>query len=116
VPPRWQLDGKQQPQNVHANREPQYSIIAAFTENSNTFSIISDTTRAVVVEAIMSVLMEFIVVAIFIAAGLTTRKLPREMVKNGYADPPTYNNAASNKAPQEYPMAAAAPNQHNLAV
>jgi hypothetical protein len=81
-----------------------FSIIAAFTENGNTFSIISDTKRAVVIDAIMSVLMEFIVVALFLSAGLTVREIPREMVRSGYADPPKYNNAAGNMAPQEVPM------------
>lgn len=84
-----------------------YSIISAFSQGSNTFSVISDTTRAVVIQAIMSVLMEFLVVALFIAAGLTVRKIPRDMVNNGYADPPNYTNVASNKVPQQYPMAAA---------
>ena len=82
-----------------------FSIISAFSQGSNTFSIISDTNRAVIIQAIMSVLMEFSVVALFIAAGLTVRKIPMEMVNNGYAEPPKYNNAASNKTPQEYPMA-----------
>ena len=84
-----------------------YSIISAFSQGSNTFSIISDTNRAVVIQAIMSVLMEFSVVALFIAAGVTVRRIPREMVNNGYAEPPNYNNVASTKAPQEYPMATA---------
>lgn len=93
-----------------------YSIISAFSQGSNTFSIISDTTRAVVIQAIMAVLMEFIVVGMFIAAGLTVRKIPREMVNSGYADPPNYDNAASNKAPQEHPMTNTTAGQHNSAV
>jgi hypothetical protein len=81
-----------------------YSIISAFSQGSTTFSIISDRTRAVVVEAIMSVAMEFIVVALFIAAGLTVRPIPRSMVKSGYVDPPQYDAAAGGKASQEYPL------------
>lgn len=81
-----------------------YSVISAFSQGSATFSIISDRTRAVVIQAIMSVAMEFIVVAIFIAAGLTTRSIPRSMVKAGYVDPPQYDAAVGSKASQEYPL------------
>jgi hypothetical protein len=91
-----------------------YSIVCAFSQGSNTFSIISDTNRAVIVQAIMSVLMEFVVVAMLIAAGLTVGKVSKDMVNDGYADPPKYNNGANNKLPQEYPMATNT--QHNSAV
>jgi hypothetical protein len=81
-----------------------YSIISAFSQGSTTFSIIADRTRAVVVEAIMSVAMEFIVVALFIAAGLTVRPIPRSTVKSGYVDPPQYDAGVGGMASQEYPL------------
>jgi hypothetical protein len=81
-----------------------YSITSAFSQGSTTFSITSDRTRAVVVEAIMSVAMEFIVVALFIAAGLTVRPIPRSMVKSGYVDSPQYDAGVGGKASQEYPL------------
>ena len=91
-----------------------YTMISAFSQPSNTFSIISGTTRAVVIQAIMSVAMEFVVVALYVAAGLTVRKIPRSMVKEGYMDPPSYNVA--NKTSQQYPVASPAAAQHNSAV
>ena len=69
-----------------------WSIIAAFDHNSNTFSLLSTSNTSVVVWAIMSVLMEFIVVILFLAAGIFVRVIPRHMVRDGYADPPTYDH------------------------
>lgn len=91
-----------------------YSIICAFSQGSNTFSIISDTNRAVIVQALMSVLMEFVVVAMLVAAGLTVKYFPKDMVVGGYAESPEYNNAASNKLPQDYSMATST--QHSSVV
>lgn len=50
-----------------------YSIIAAYDNTSSVFSITSSSNTAVIVQAIMSVLMEFIIVAMFLAAGLTVQ-------------------------------------------
>jgi uncharacterized membrane protein (DUF485 family) len=55
-----------------------YSIIAAFDNTSSAFSIRSTSNTAVVVQAIMSILMEFIVVAMFLDAGLSVRVSPRD--------------------------------------
>lgn len=70
-----------------------YSIIATFDNNSNVFTIFSSSNTPVIVQALMSTLMEFIVVAIYLAAGLLVRVIPRSMVKEGYVDPPTYNTS-----------------------
>ena len=59
-----------------------YSLIADFDHGSSIFSIISTRDAAVVVQAIMSVLMEFIVVALYITAGLTTAALPNGNIKS----------------------------------
>ncbi|GAM83349.1 hypothetical protein ANO11243_013360 [Dothideomycetidae sp. 11243] len=57
-----------------------FSILTAFDyKDSATFSVITDTTRAVVVQAIMSVLMEFIVVVVYLVAAIATPRLaPRD--------------------------------------
>jgi uncharacterized membrane protein (DUF485 family) len=67
-----------------------YSIITAFDHDASAFSIVSTSKTAVIVQSIMSTLMEFIVVGIYLAAGLFVRVIPRSMVKEGYVDPPKY--------------------------
>ena len=67
-----------------------YSICAAFDNSSTTFSLISDAHTPVAVWAIMSVLMEFIVVSIYLAAGLTLQVIPRQFVRGRYAIAPSY--------------------------
>ncbi|KAF2157307.1 hypothetical protein K461DRAFT_273461 [Myriangium duriaei CBS 260.36] len=53
-----------------------YSILVAFDyNNSKTFSLINNTTRATVVQACMSLLMEFIVVATYLVAAILTPRL-----------------------------------------
>jgi hypothetical protein len=60
-----------------------YSIIVDFDRGSTIFSLTSDRNAAVVVQAIMSVAMEFIVVFIFLVAGFATPAIPRSMVQLG---------------------------------
>ena len=60
-----------------------YSIIVDFDRSSTIFSLTSDRNAAVVVQAIMSVAMEFIVVLIFLIAGFITPAIPRSMVQSG---------------------------------
>jgi hypothetical protein len=59
-----------------------YSIIANFDHSSTSFSFSSTRTAAVVVQAVMSVAMEFIVVLIFLTAGFVTPVIPRSMVQS----------------------------------
>lgn len=58
-----------------------YAILSAFDRKSKYFSLVSVANKAVVVQACMSLLMEFIIVAIMLIAGLTTAPIPRESVK-----------------------------------
>src|SRR5271154_5371645 len=59
-----------------------YSIIVDFDRSSTVFSFLSTRTAAVVVQAVMSVAMEFIVVLIFLTAGFVTPAIPRSMVQS----------------------------------
>jgi hypothetical protein len=59
-----------------------YSIIVHFDRSSTIFSFLSTRTAAVVVQAVMSVAMEFIVVLIFLTAGFVTPAIPRNMVQS----------------------------------
>jgi hypothetical protein len=59
-----------------------YSIIVDFDRSSTIFSFLSTRTTAVVVQAVMSVAMEFIVVLIFLIAGFVTPAIPRSMVRS----------------------------------
>jgi hypothetical protein len=59
-----------------------YSIIVDFDRSSTIFSFLSTRTDAVVVQAVMSVVMEFIVVLIFLTAGFVTPAIPRSMVQS----------------------------------
>jgi len=61
-----------------------YSLIVDFDRSSTIFSLTSTRNVAVVVQAIMSVAMEFIVVALYLAAGFTVRTIPRSTVQNGH--------------------------------
>lgn len=71
-----------------------YSIISAFDyKNSATFSQVSNTAKAVVIQGCMSVLMEAIVVAIYIAAALMT---PSE-AKHRSRDTPMGDNQTLSK-------------------
>lgn len=63
-----------------------YSIISAFDRSSKVFKSTSNSTTAVIVQAIMSSTMEFIVVIIYLAAGFAVGRIPRSMVKKGYID------------------------------
>ena len=70
-----------------------WSLISAFDHNySGDFSLLADSNTAVVIWAIMSVLMEFIVVLLYLFAGLFVRVIPRHMVNEGYAQPPRYGH------------------------
>lgn len=61
-----------------------YSIISAFDyKNSATFSQVSNTAKAVVIQGCMSVLMEAIVVAIYIAAALMTPSEAKHRSRDG---------------------------------
>jgi hypothetical protein len=57
-----------------------YSIIVDFDRSSTIFSLLSTRTAAVVVQAVMSVAMEFIVVLIFLTAGFVTPAIPRNIL------------------------------------
>ena len=59
-----------------------YSIIVDFDRSSTIFSFLSTRTTAVVVQAVMSVAMEFIAVLIFLTAGFVTPAIPRSMVQS----------------------------------
>jgi hypothetical protein len=59
-----------------------YSIIVDFDRSSTIFSFLSTRTAAVVVQAVMSVAMEFIAVLIFLTAGFMTPAIPRSMVQS----------------------------------
>jgi hypothetical protein len=59
-----------------------YSIIVDFDRSSTIFSFLSTRTTAVVVQAVMSVAMEFIVVLIFLTAGFVTPAIPRSVVQS----------------------------------
>ncbi len=63
-----------------------YSIIVDFDRSSTVFSFTSTRNAAVVVQAIMSVLMEFIVVALYLAAGFAAPAIPRSMVMRDCED------------------------------
>ena len=68
-----------------------WSMCSAFDNSSTTFSLVSSAHTPVAVWAIMSVLMEFIVVSIYIAAGLTLQVIPRQFVRGtAVAIPPYY--------------------------
>ena len=60
-----------------------YSIIVDFDRSSTIFSMTSNRTAAVVVQAIMSVATEFIVVLIFLTVGFSTPAVPRSTVQSG---------------------------------
>lgn len=74
-----------------------YSILADFNWGKKTaFSMSSDAHNAVVVEAIMFVVMEFIIVIVWLLAGLFTKKVPKELLsKSG-------RNSARAQSEQEY--------------
>jgi hypothetical protein len=101
-----------------------YSIIVDFDRSSTVFSLTSDRNAAVVVQAIMSVAMEFAVVLIFLAAGFATPAIPRSMVQSGHdetapAQQPKqlYGGLGSrdNSPMATYPLTATAPSHtgHN---
>jgi hypothetical protein len=56
-----------------------YSTIVDFDRSSTIFSLLSTRTAAVVVQAVMSVAMEFIIVLIFLTAGFMTSAIPRNI-------------------------------------
>lgn len=60
-----------------------YSTISAFDYKSPNFSIISTKQEAVILQGILSVLMEFIVVAIFLVTGFLTPPLPKAQAPSG---------------------------------
>ena len=76
-----------------------YTIITAFDHDSSTFSIVSTTHAAVIVQGIMSVLMEFIVVAIYITVGFSVGKVARHLVRGGYQGHVTEYNGAGKEPP-----------------
>ncbi|EXJ81900.1 hypothetical protein A1O1_07967 [Capronia coronata CBS 617.96] len=58
-----------------------YSIICAFESgHSSVFNYVGTGNSAVIVQGIMFVLMEFIVVSIWIVAGMYTPKVPKELL------------------------------------
>ena len=54
-----------------------YSVISAFDWKSSDFSFLSTSSKAVVIQAILSFLMEVIVVTIYLVTGLLTPAIPR---------------------------------------
>lgn len=79
-----------------------YSVISAFDHNSTTFDIESDTNKGIVVQAVMSVLMEFIAVAVFIIVGMVSSRAPRDGEMNASAAPAYYDGSVGVKTEQEY--------------
>lgn len=60
-----------------------YSIIVDFEwGHSNVFSLLAQSSTAVVVQGIMFTLMEFLIVLTWMAAGWLTPKVPRELLKH----------------------------------
>ncbi|KAL9110110.1 MAG: hypothetical protein Q9227_005304 [Pyrenula ochraceoflavens] len=59
-----------------------YSLCASFDHNSKYFSFRSTANSAVILQAILSLLMEFIIVAIFISVGFVVPKIPRDAVRS----------------------------------
>jgi hypothetical protein len=95
-----------------------YSIVVDFDRSSTLFSLISDRNAAVVIQAIMSVAMEFAVVSIFLIAGFATPVIPRSMVQSQHhesapAQQPMqqYGGLASRDDPPmtSYPLTVATP-------
>ena len=93
-----------------------YSIIVDFDRSSTVFSFTSTRNAAVVAQAMMSTLMEFIVVALYLAAGFATPAIPRSMVTRGCEDgvapmqqpQAQYGGLPSrNNSPANYPMTGA---------
>lgn len=74
-----------------------YSIVVDFDRSSTLFSLISDRNAAVVIQAIMSVAMEFAVVLIFLIAGFATPVIPRSMVQSQH-----YESAPAQQPMQQY--------------
>jgi uncharacterized membrane protein (DUF485 family) len=70
-----------------------YSILAVFNPNSSVFGLQAQANTATIVQAIMAILMEFIVVAIYLAAGFTVPVIPRSQVRPGYQ--PTHSRGDS---------------------
>jgi uncharacterized membrane protein (DUF485 family) len=95
-----------------------YSMIVVFNPNSSIFGIQSRSKTATIVQALMAILMEFIVVAIYLVAGFTVPVISRAQVRPGYqparggslegnyplrpiAEIPKHNNTASHGAQQQ---------------
>jgi hypothetical protein len=57
-----------------------YSTIVDFDRSSTTFSLTSDRNAAIVVQATMSVAMEFTVALIFLVAGFAAPAIPRSIL------------------------------------
>ena len=60
-----------------------YSTITAFDYKNSDFSLISTKREAVILQGILSVLMEFIVVAMFLVAGFLTPPVPKSQAPSG---------------------------------
>lgn len=91
-----------------------YAICGTFLRNSNTFGMLSTTNSAIIVRAIMGLLMEFIVVALFLWAGCTVdRSAQREAERaNRHAANGSYQSG--NGLVQE--LSVPASKQHNSSV
>jgi uncharacterized membrane protein (DUF485 family) len=78
-----------------------YSLVAVFNPHSSIFGLQAQSTTATVVQAIMAILMEFIVVTIYLAAGLTVAVISRSQVQAGYRR--TYSRGESPQQLQAVP-------------
>lgn len=61
-----------------------YTLLSAFDRNPKYFSLVSTSSSAVIVQGCMSLLMEFIIVAIILLAGFLVAPIPRGSVRPGY--------------------------------
>ena len=81
-----------------------YSIIVYFDWGSSVFSFLSTRNAAVIVQAIMSVAMEFIVVTVYLAAGFAAPAIPRSIVQKDTTSAVSAQPAGSQGTPDAYPI------------
>jgi ABC-type proline/glycine betaine transport system permease subunit len=63
-----------------------YTILSTFDKSNTIFNSTSNSQKSVVVQAIMGTTMEFIVVIIYLAAGILTKRIPRSLVRQCHVD------------------------------
>jgi hypothetical protein len=80
-----------------------YSLIAIFNGRSRNFSVTANTYAAVVVQACMSVIEEFVVVVLYLLAGILTPVISRSQVQRGYRQQQLHC-PKDNRFPESHPM------------